>query len=155
MRVGPQRVAGIDVRRWTGPSPCAGSTATVPPVAGLDQATRDQAILTTLRGSFTRLGVLPPVTRTPVANEGTIRILAALAACGAPTEKRARSLRRRDFLACLGDHKRQARGNLNDDGVRPDPVCRPRTMERALGLAPVLAQIALREPPRSSRLSTP
>lgn len=110
-------------------------------VVGLDQLTQDLAFLTNLRRDLSRLGVLLAVTSTPEANESTIGILAALAAYAAPAEDRARALRRRDFLDSLGDRKRQARKEPSGASVRPDPVCRPRTMERALSVAPVLAEI--------------
>ncbi|WP_245930677.1 recombinase family protein [Methylobacterium radiodurans] len=110
-------------------------------VPGLDQLTRDPAFLTDLRRDLTRLGVLLAVTRTPEANESTIGILAALEAYAVPNENSERALRRRDFLARLGGRKRQAHEEPSDDRVRPDPVCRPRTMERALSVAPVLAEI--------------
>lgn len=110
-------------------------------VAGLDRLARDQAFLTTLRRDLARLGVRLAVTSMPEANEGTIGILAALAAHAAPVADKDRAARRRDFLVRLGERQRRAGEKPGDRRVLPAPICKPRTMARALSVAPVLAEI--------------
>lgn len=99
-------------------------------VAGPDQPVRDQAPLAALRRDLAHLGVLVAVASMPEGNAGTIGAPAAPGACAAPVADPDRVAPRRDVPVRLGER-----------GALPDPVCRPRTMARALSVAPVLAEI--------------
>ena len=118
-------------------------------VARLEPLARDPAFLATLRGDLERRDLPFVAADMPEANEGTIGILAALAAFeAAPARTDDRRARKRDFLARLADRQRRdgaepadAAGEQAGGPIRHARSCTPRTLERALSVAPVLAEI--------------
>lgn len=123
-------------------------------VAKLGPLSGDRAFLTALRRERERHELRFFAADMPEANAGTLGILTALTALEAPrTESEDQRARKRDFLtgldARLHPRRRTGAGAGRADrpavvrGGRPlsEPSCLPRTLERALGVAPVLAEI--------------
>ncbi len=123
-------------------------------VAQLGRLAGDRTFLTALRREREGRDLRFRAADMPEANADTLGILAALTALEAPAgdalESEARRARKRDFLAALDARLRPRRSRA---GARPepaplrggpapdDPPCRPRTLERARDVAPVLAEI--------------
>ncbi len=123
-------------------------------VAKLGPMSGDRGFLTALCRERERHGLRFFAADMPEANAGTLGILTALTALEAPPpESEDRRARKRNFLTGLEArlHPRRRRGvgagraecPAPVRGGRPvgEPPCLPRTLERALGVAPVLAEI--------------
>lgn len=123
-------------------------------VAKLERLARDPAFLADLRRDLLRRGLRFVAADMPEASEVTVGIMAALAAVeDAPAASAERLVRKRDYFARLIDRqsrdaakRREARGRAGPlvPAVARTPHSRPsmrRTLERALSVAPVLAEI--------------
>lgn len=122
-------------------------------VARLERLARDPAFLAILRRAVERMDLRFVAADMPEANEVTVGILAALAAVEAPRADSDRLARKRDFLAQLVAVQRPEAGpDSEQDAQDAGPAstgpgtgyrrpCMKRTLERAVGIAPVLAEI--------------
>ncbi|VUF14584.1 hypothetical protein MTDSW087_04309 [Methylobacterium dankookense] len=119
-------------------------------VARLERLARDPAFLAELRRDLERLGLRFAAADMPEASEVTLGLMAVLAAVdGAPAASAERLARKRDYFARVID--RQRRDAVEPGQARHRPAapararhnrpCMRRTMERALSVAPVLAEI--------------
>lgn len=111
-------------------------------VASLEGLTRDRAFLATPYHEVACCGLRFMAADMPQVNEGTIGVLAALAAFKATSERLdERPARKHDVLARLSERQRRETARLDIGPAHSTPSCQARTLERALRVAPVLAEI--------------
>lgn len=113
-------------------------------IVELDRLSRDGAFLISLRGLLHRSGTRLAAADMPEANEVTLGIMTAIAGARAAGIRDVEDVdrgRKRAFLVRLTDRHRPVEAARPADAAARKPACKPRTLERAAQIAPLLAEI--------------
>lgn len=114
-------------------------------IAELDRLSRDRAFLMNLRRALDQSGLRFVAADRPEANEVTLGIMSAIAeaeSAGIRSVGDACAPRKREFLIRLADrHLSESPAQPAGADAAPVTPCKPRTLEQAVRIAPLLAEI--------------
>lgn len=114
-------------------------------IAELEPLSRDSAFLPNLRRLLEQFGVRFAAADMPEANEVTLGIMMGIAGVASSAIRAVSDTnrsRKRAFLVRLTDqHRREEPAHPADTSAARVPACKPRTLEQAAQIAPLLAEI--------------